>query len=253
MRRKSQVDIAPTIARMLGISIHEPDGMPIEEVAGWRCKNAILVIVDSLGYDLYGWLEPELKSIPAIASHGLMLGAKAVSDHTSPAIASILSGLLPQHHGIFDTESAKRSPLLSIPEIASSNGLRSAVVMEKGGAEVYEGLIDFIGEVPRVLSPRAFDLEICRLSMEALSSMPRLLVSYFIGIDKAAHNGLSSDGFREAAIAIDHYVGEIAGAAQPETMMIVVGDHPIHAGQFKRNRDPYCVALIIGGKRLPSP
>ncbi|MCJ7444528.1 MAG: alkaline phosphatase family protein [Methanotrichaceae archaeon] len=248
MRHVSQVDVAPTIAHMLGISIHGPDGRPIEEAQGWRCQNAVLAIVDSLGCDLYKWLEPELKNISVLAKHGLVLRAKAVSNHTSPAIASILSGLLPEHHGIYDTESAKRSPILSLPEITSSAGMRSAVVMEKGGAEIYEGLIEFIGAVPRTLSPLEFDQEICRLSLEALSSKPRLLVSYFIGIDKAAHNGLTSDGFKEAAMAIDHCLGEIADAVQPGTMMVVVGDHPIHAGLLKRTHDPYCVALIIGRK-----
>ena len=248
MRHISQVDIAPTIARVLRISVHEPDGRPIEKLDGWNCRNAVLAIVDSLGYDLYRWLEPELKNIPALANRGLVLRARSVSNHTSPAIASILSGLLPEHHGIIDTESAERSPILSIPEIAGSSGLKSAVVMEKGGAEIYEGLIEFIGAVPRTLSPPDFDREICRLSLEALSSSPRLLVSYFIGIDKAAHNGRLSDGFKEAAIAIDNYIGEIANAAQPGTMIVIVGDHPIHAGQFKRTHDPYCVALIIGGK-----
>ncbi|MDD1752017.1 MAG: alkaline phosphatase family protein [Methanotrichaceae archaeon] len=248
MRHISQVDIAPTIANMLRISIHEPDGRPIDEVKGWRCQNAVLAIVDSLGYDLYKWLEPELKNLPVLAKYGLVLRAEAVSNHTSPAIASILSGLLPEHHGIYDSESAKRSPILSLPEISSSAGMRSAVIMEKGGAEIYEGLIEFIGAVPRTLSPLEFDKEICRLSLEALSSMPRLLVSYFIGIDKAAHNGLSLDGFKEAATAIDQCIGKIADAVQPGTMMVVVGDHPIHAGQLKRTHDPYCVALIIGGK-----
>lgn len=249
MRHKSQVDIAPTIARTLGIGLHEPDGLPIEESAQWNCQNAILVIIDSLGYDLYRWLEPGLKSIPAIAKSGLVFEAWAVSNHTSPAIASILSGLLPEHHGIFDTESAKTSTLLSLPEIASSNGLRSAVVMEKGGAEVYEGLIDFIGGVDRTCSPSDFDREICRHSLEALSFKPRLLVSYFIGIDKAAHNGLSSEGFIEVAMAIDQHIGKIARAAQPKTMIIIVGDHPVHAGKFKRISDPGRVALIIGVRR----
>lgn len=247
MRQVSQVDIAPTIARCLGIDIPNPDGWPIDEVDSWRCNNAILIIVDSLGYDLYKWLEPVLKFIPSIANHGLAIRAQSVSNHTSPAIASILSGLLPEHHGIYDTESAKRSPILSIPEIASSAGLKSAVVMEKGGAEVYEGLIEFIGAVPRTLSPPDFDQEICRLSMEALSYRPRLLVSYFIGLDKAAHNGLRSDGFRHAATAIDNCVEEIVDATQPGTMVLVVGDHPIHAGKFKRLHDPYCVALVISG------
>jgi hypothetical protein len=48
-------------------------------------------------------------------------------------------------------------------------------------------------------------------------------------------------------MAIDHYVVEIAGAAQPGTMIVGVGDHPIHAGWFRRTYDPYCAALIIGG------
>ncbi len=58
------------------------------------------------------------------------------------------------------------------------------------------GLIEFIGAVPCTLSPPDFDKDICRLSLEALSYIPRLLVSHFIGIDKAAHNGLSSEDFR---------------------------------------------------------
>ncbi len=49
-------------------------------------------------------------------------------------------------------------------------------------------------------------------------------------------------------MAIDYYIGEIASAAQPGTMMVVVGDHSIHACQFNRTHDPYCVALIIGWK-----
>lgn len=246
MRPPSQIDIAPTIARQLGLTIPEPDGVPIPSLDGWRCKNSILAIIDSLGYDLYRWLEPMLSSMPLITASGGLYGASSVSNHTSSAIASILSGLLPVHHRIYDTESAKRSPIVSIPEIASSAGLRSAIVMEKGGAEVYEGLIEYIGAVPRTISPQEFDRQISRLSLEALSTSPRLLVTYFIGLDKAAHNGLDKRGFMDAAIAIDGYIGEIACAAQPGTMIILVGDHPVHAGELKRTQEPYRVALIIG-------
>jgi predicted AlkP superfamily pyrophosphatase or phosphodiesterase len=248
MRQISQVDVAPTIANIFGISMPRPDGLSIESVKDLHYKNAILIIVDSLGYDLYKWLLPKLKNTTDLARKGQTFQALSVSNHTSPAIASILSGLLPEHHGILDTESAKRSPILSIPEIASSAGMKSAVVMEKGGAEIYDGLIEFIGAVPRTLSPSDFDKEICRLSLEALSSNPRLLVTYFIGLDKAAHNGLSLDGFKDAALAIDDHIGKIVCAALPETLIFIIGDHPIHAGRFKRNQDPHCVALIIGEK-----
>ncbi|MCX8207057.1 MAG: alkaline phosphatase family protein [Methanothrix sp.] len=247
MRTVSQTDIAPSIARSLEIPLPDPDGRPIEEIERWGCKRAILVIVDSLGYELYRSLMPRLKHMREITASGFLFRALHVSDHTSPAIASILSGLTPEHHGIYDTESAKRSPILSIPEIASSSGLRSAVIMEKEGAEVYDGLIEYIGAVPRTLPPDEFDHHICRLTAEALSTNPALVVSYFIGLDKAAHNGLHLDGFVKAAVSIDVHIGEIFRRAGSETMIVIVGDHPVHAGHMKNDKDKN-VALIIGWK-----
>ena len=247
MKPISQIDIAPTIARTLGFEI-KSDGAPIKAVEGWQCRNAILIIVDSLGYDLYQRMKPRLSSMPALADEGFLFRARSVSNHTSPAIASILSGLLPEHHHITDTKAARHSPLLSIPEIATSAGLRSAVVMEKEGAMVYEELIEFIGAVPGTLIPLDFDKEACRLSLDALSSAPRLLVSYFIGIDKAAHNSLPVDGFMKAVVDIDGYIGKIVDRADRGTMIVIVGDHPVHAGPFKRTHGPYCVPILIGKK-----
>jgi hypothetical protein len=221
MRPVSQLDIAPTIAGILGLNISEIDGKPLEEVKDWKCQNAVLVIIDSLGYDLYRMLEPDLEFIPQIAGQGLLLKAQAVSNHTSPAIASILCGLLPEHHKILDTEGAKRSSIRSIPEIASSHGLKSAVIMEKGGSEVYEGRIEIAGGVSDTLNSFDFDKEICRKSLDALSHEPRLLVAYFIGIDKTVHSGLGYNRIKEAAVSIDGHVGEIADAAMPGTMIIL--------------------------------
>ncbi|MDH7596472.1 MAG: alkaline phosphatase family protein [Methanothrix sp.] len=247
MRTVSQTDIAPSIARSLGFQLPNPDGRPIDEIERWRCRGAILIIVDSLGYELYRSFLPHLRHMREIAASGFLFRAIHVSDHTSPAIASILSGLTPEHHGIYDTESAKRSPILSIPEMASSAGLRSAVIMEKGGAEVYDGLIEYIGAVPRTLPPDEFDHHICQLTIEALSMDPDLVVSYFIGLDKAAHNGLHLDGFVKAAVSIDAHIGEIFRRAGSKTMMVIVGDHPVHAGHMKSDDDQN-VALIIGRK-----
>lgn len=249
MRPVSQLDIAPTIAAILGLNMSELDGKPLEEVADWKIQNVVLVIIDSLGYNLYRTLEPDLKFIPQIASKGLLLKAEAVSNHTSPAIASILCGLLPEHHKILDTKGAKRSTIRSIPEIASHNGLKSAVIMEKGGFEVYEGRIEIARGVPDTLDSFDFDREICRHSLGALSHEPRLLVTYFIGIDKTVHKGSGYDGIKKAAISIDGHVGEIIDAALPETMIVLCGDHPIHAGPLKRSHSPYCVPLILGKKQ----
>ena len=98
-----------------------------------------LLIVDSLGYSLFRWLEPHLQNMQTLAKEGIAIEAKAVADSTTPAIASILSGLLPEHHGIFSKEGAKESSILSPPEIANASGLKSAVILEKIGAEVHKG------------------------------------------------------------------------------------------------------------------
>lgn len=248
MRRFSLLDVAPTVARVLGIDLPNPDGHPIEEVIGWECRNVILVIVDSLGYDLYRWLEPDMRNIAALASNGLLLKAETIANRTTPAIASILSGQTPEHHGIFDKAGAKEASILSLPEIASSSGLKSAVIMERSGAEVYEGLIEIIGGVSDSLSPKEFDGEACRRSLEALSCRPRLLVSYFLGIDKTVHLGLGLKEIRDAAIFIDGCIGEIICATSQETLVIICGDHTVHAGPLKRAQGPYCVALILGSR-----
>jgi hypothetical protein len=246
MRPISLLDVAPTLAHTLGISIPRSDGLPIVDVIGWNCRNAVLLIVDSLGYDLYRWLMPKMENISCLAGSGIQFEAFAVSNHTTPAIASILSGLMPDHHGIYDKAGAKESSLLSLPEIASASGLKTAVIMEKSGAEVYEGLIEIVRGIPDTLSPREFDQESCRMTLEALSQRPRLLVSYFIGIDKTVHMGQGPEELREAAATIDRCLGEIIYAADPSTLIVLCGDHPIHAGQLKRTREPYCVALILG-------
>jgi len=250
VRPFSQLDIAPTVARTLGFDLPSTDGQPIDLVQGWGCKNAAIIIIDSLGYDLFMWLRPGLENMSHLADDGLLLRAEAVSNHTTPAIASILSGLLPEHHGIFDKAGAKESSILSLPEMANASGLKAAVIMEMNGADVYQGLIEIVEGIPDSIPPEEFDREACRKTVQAILQRPRLLVSYFIGIDKSVHQGLGLEGIRNAAMLIDRCIGEIVGNADRETLLIICGDHPIHAGLLKRTKEPYCVALILArGKK----
>jgi predicted AlkP superfamily pyrophosphatase or phosphodiesterase len=245
----SQLDIAPTVARTLGFDILELDGKPIDLVQNWGCRNVVLIIIDSLGYDLFVWLMPSLQNMSVLAREGLLFQAKAVSNHTTPAIASILSGLLPEHHGIYDKAGAKESSILSLPEVASASGLKTAVIMEENGAEVYRGLIEIVCGIPDDIPPQNFDRRACLLTIEALSKSPRLLVTYFIGIDKSVHLGQGAAGIREAALEIDSCIGKIADNADEETLFILCGDHPIHAGPLKRKKEPYSVALVLAKGR----
>lgn len=245
----SQLDLAPTIAAVLGLELPQSDGKAIEAVAHWRCNKAALIIIDSLGYDLLLHLLPEMAGMNQLAQDGLLLRARAVSNRTTPAIASILSGLLPEHHQILDKAGAKESSILSLPEIAASEGKVCAVVMEQNGAEVYQGLVETVHGIPDSLPPEQFDIEACRHTCQALSGRPDLLVTYFIGIDKRAHLGSGMDGIREAALLIDSCIGRITALADEETLLVICGDHPIHAGALKRDREPYCVAMILARGR----
>jgi len=241
----SQLDIAPTAALILGLQLPKQDGRPIDFAVAWGCKNVALVIIDSLGYDLLMWLLPTLDRMRDLSIVGQLLPITAVSNHTTPAIASILCGLLPEHHGIFDKAGAKESRILSLPEIAAASGQRCAVIMEQNGADVYQGLIEIVHGIPDSISPQDFDREACRMTCQALLKKPRLLVSYFIGIDKSVHLGLGLEGIKEAALLIDRCIGEIVRTANDETLFIICGDHPIHAGPLKRTGEPYYVAMIL--------
>lgn len=249
-RAYSQVDIAPTVAVVLGFKIPYTDGQAIDLVEGWGCNKAAIIIVDSLGYELLEYLLSRLESISLLIDDGLLLRARAVSNHTTPAIASILSGLLPEHHGIFDKAGAKTSSILSLPEMANSAGLASAVIMETNGAEVYEGLIQIVHGISDKIPPEEFDREACLKTILSLQQSPKLLVSYFIGIDKKVHQGQDWTGIRNAALYIDRCIGEIAENADEETLLIICGDHPIHAGILKRTFEPYSVALILARGRM---
>jgi len=241
----SQLDIAPTAALILGLQLPKPDGRPIDFAVAKGCKNVAIIIIDSLGYDLLMWLLPTLENMRGLSTVGQLLSITAVSNHTTPAIASILCGLLPEHHEIFDKAGAKESRILSLPEIAAMSGQSCAVIMEQNGADVYQGLVEMVHGISDRIPPQDFDREACRMTCLALQERPRLLVSYFIGIDKSVHLGLGLEGIREAALLIDRCIGEIVKTANEETLFIICGDHPIHAGPLKRTGGPYCVAMIL--------
>lgn len=245
----SQLDVAPTAALVLGLELPQKDGQAIDPAAHWNCKKVALIIVDSLGYDLLQWLLPDMANMSRLTQEGLLIRARSVSHRTTPAIASILSGLLPEHHGILDKAGAKESSILSLPEIAASAGLNCAVIMEQNGADVYQGLIKSVYGISDRIPPQDFDKEACHLTCQALLDQPRLLVSYFIGIDKSAHLGGDLKEIREAALLIDGCLGRIMRLADEETLLIICGDHPIHAGELKRDKEPYCVAMILSRGR----
>ena len=103
----STIDIAPTISRLLKIPMVPPSGRPIPEVENYAkergCKRAVIIVVDSLGYSLYRHLSPVMKNLHEITESGLLFKCRSPATITSPAIASIFTGYLPEEHNIYST------------------------------------------------------------------------------------------------------------------------------------------------------
>ena len=245
------IDLAPTMARVLGVKTPPLDGTAIDLVEGWGCDRVILGIVDSLGYGLYRALEPDLPVMRSMAEEGLILRAESVASSTTPAIASILTGLTPENHGITNTAQACESKIRSLLEWASFDEVPSAVVMEEEGARTFEGFVDLVMGVPKSREGGDFDREVLARSLQALKMDPRLLVGHYVGIDRIAHLGGGIEEIREAASEIDGHLGVLASAIPAGSMMIVCGDHPLHAGGLKDVFDSKDVAAIFWRKGRP--
>lgn len=117
----STIDIAPTISRLLKVPMVPPSGRPIPEVENYAkergCKSAVIIVVDSLGYSLYRHLSPIMKNLHEIAENGLLFKCRSPATITSPAIASIFTGYLPEEHNIYSTADIYTETAKKIPKI----------------------------------------------------------------------------------------------------------------------------------------
>jgi len=236
---RSLVDIAPTIAESVGVPLPGADGTTIPELIDrlQRCDRAILIIVDSLGYFTYQRLRPYMPH-----TQGTVIRCRAVADHTTPAIASILTGCRPDTHRTFTTADVCTSSIKSILERAEECGIKSAVVIESEGAEAMKTKIDLVAGVDDSSDMLAYDAAIRERTIDLLKHDPVLMVAHFRAIDRYAHEARSFDELIYAAECIDNHIDEICRQIGSDTCVIVCGDHPIHGNCIEGDQD---VALIV--------
>lgn len=234
-REVEQVDIAPSIASLLGFSF-PCDGEVVDEIVMYAngCNRAVLAIVDSLGFEEYLSNREGFSFISFMESQGLLFKCLSYSKRTTPSIASILCGLKLEKHGIERTEDAYIRRVKCLPEVAYKEGLRVVVVMEEYGALSFQGLVSSVKPVrdrPEVLE---FDEEASRQAVEAMKELdPNLLVVHFRSLDVL--------GFVPASIEmVDRSLRAIAENLVGEAMFFVVGDHPPHDREDEEH-----VALIV--------
>ena len=243
----SLIDIAPAIAELIGVPLPGADGVVRPELSDpmRRCSQAgagaevVLIIVDSLGYSTYQRLKP---SMPSLSVNGTLLRCEAVADHTTPAIASILSGCYPATHRVLTTADVLTSSIKSVLERAEEWGVKTAVVIETDGAAAMKTKIELSRGVPDSRNIIAYDAAIKGHAIDLLEHKPALMVLHFRAIDRYAHEGRSFDDLAFAAGSIDRHIAEICECLPGDTCVVVCGDHPFHG---KRIEDDRGVALII--------
>lgn len=263
----STIDIAPTISRVLKIPMVPPSGRPIpivENCAKERgCKRAGIIVVDSLGYSLYRHLSPVMRNLNEFAREGLMFKCKSPATITSPAIASIFTGYLPEEHNIYSTadiysETAKNHDnpkLRSVMEWACRAGMKASAVIESEGAESFRGRINSFYGVTDSEDILDYDRKITEYSVQSLREKPDIIAVHLRALDRFSHRAKDWEELKIAAKAVDENLTEIFRNAEKNTIFFICGDHSVHGGkkwlmnateEEIKNHNENLVALIVG-------
>jgi len=154
--------------------------------------------------------------------------------HTTPAIATILTGLHPENHRVFETQDTYKSEGLSIVELASMQGIKSSVIMEKMGACSFQGSVDLIVEIEEEDAVQ-YDYKV-RNALIRQNQKVSFTVAHFRILDRFYH----SNGNTETAVEIlSTHLKDIA-ACSKNAGIIICGDHPPHN---EENNDVPLIAL----------
>ena len=228
-------------------------------------RRAILVVLDGLRPDAIERFN--LSHIRELASHGASsLSARTVAPSlTNAAVASLLTGVSPQRHGIqTDRLLLPRSSngIVGMPEVLARAGFPSSA---------------FAGEVPRTFRGLAAGIgrrlglgtlhlsgktapEILLAARSTLRTQRRgLIVFHWRDADTAGHDsGWMSEPYGEAARRMDSTMGMLAGftdlANDEHTLVIVLADHGGGGSNAKNHESDHpldrTIPLVLAGKSV---
>jgi len=240
----SLLQIAPTIASYFGVHLVSP-AHPIEQILKFAYSHypvphtVTLVVIDSLDLKLYYELGNELRTVHELVEQvGLLFECDTVSNHTTPAIASILTGLEPESHGILTSDDVGKSKIKSILELMEEEGKQAGAVIERKGAEPLIGKLSYVYGVK---DREGMDIiEYDKIIKEHTISILRngesvqMVFSHIRTIDRFAHRGWD---LHLAATVTERNVNEIADAvAARQGLLLICGDHQAHLRDRDRSR-----------------
>ncbi len=231
----SLLQIAPTLAVYFHIALDSPARpRPIKRILEFAYARyptphtVLLLVVDSLDMELYYELGNELRTLHRLAGQdGFMLECETVSNHTTPAIASILTGLTPESHGILTSADVGRSTRKSILELMEDQGRKTGAVLEKKGSEPLIGRLSCVYGISDCADIVEYDRQITEHTISMLNKHRlHLIFAHIRTIDRFAHRGWD---LHRAARITDRNVSEIADAVSGiEGLLLICGDHRAH-------------------------
>ena len=250
MQHISLLQIAPTLADFFGIQLIS-QARPVEQILKFAYSRnpippvMVLVVIDSLDCQFYSTFATELEVLHQLVEQdGLLFKCETVSTHTTPAIASILTGLLPESHGIVTSEDVGKSKINSILEILADEGTPTAAVMETNGTKPLSGRISYVFAVDDREDIVEYDELIKTHTISALQRHEvRLVFAHLRAIDRFSHRG---GDLHVAAKLTNENMSAIAQVVSDRNgMLLICGDHELHLKNRKREEAPATVPLIV--------
>lgn len=250
----SILDIAPTIGAILQIEIPKAEGRAIEDIVDKLegAEHILLIIVDSLGFSTY---QKFISRMPVLDPKNpdkqrdidkLTFRCRYFANHTTPAIASILTGVCPQVHRIAKTGDVYKSEHETFLEVANACGIKSAIVIENEGADAIRSKLHTASGVADSCNIIEYDTQIKNEAVKCLQDDIKLVAIHFRALDRFAHEGRTEEELGYAASTIDRHIGDILNSVS-DAGVIVCGDHPIHLNggkDEKHTKKEEHVALI---------
>ncbi|MBN1762647.1 MAG: sulfatase-like hydrolase/transferase [Methanomicrobia archaeon] len=248
MHAISLLQIAPTLAEFFGVPLNSP-ARPVASIRNFmRARNpdmVVLVVIDSLDLQIYSEFAVELEVLHRLAERdGLLFSCETVSTHTTPAIASLLTGLEPESHGIVVSADVATSKIKSILEILDDEGTPTAAVLDTNGAEPLLGRMSYVFGVENRENIVEYDEEIKAHTLAVVQKQDvRFVLAHLRSIDRFTHRGWD---LRVAARITNGNMAVIAEAVRDrDGMLFICGDHTAHLKARTAAQGKIPVPLIV--------
>jgi predicted AlkP superfamily pyrophosphatase or phosphodiesterase len=249
----TQLDIAPTIARILDIRIPDHDGKEIWEalryIEGKNIEQILLVIIDGIGVTLHTKLGGTIQYLKKLSHDGLFLECESLPPRiTTPNIGTILTGYTPEHHLLYKVADVFYTPIRSVLEIASENGIKSGIIIESMGAKSMLNRVDVVIGVENTHGIVDYDRRITNLALTAFKQENVMLMAIHLrAVDYCMHHYAESwEDVLYSATTIDGNIKRLVDSLSKSTLLLITSDHPVHVSKWTYvDNDSINVPLIV--------